>query len=406
MMKQFLKKIFSRENLCRLLLVVISIVLSLAAGEYGLRFYLAHQTDNKYYVWPPNMQIVYRPAAGSMPGVTREAKFSTSKEGIRGDDLSDRQTYRILAIGGSTTECLYIDQEISWPYALQRKLNAGKSDAVWVGNVGKSGLSTREHYMHMKYLLPQLPKIDTIVMLTGGNDLLRRLIDDTAYDPDFLGHYDVIKQKIIRGAFSVVPYFPGKYRLRFGYYDETAIGSLYKQWRQQRSHQDLYQDQAGTMFVALRKQRKEGREFVDTLPDLTSALEEYRRNLNTIIDMANARSIRIVFMTQPSLWRTDLTDKEKELLWCGWIESQKSGRYYTIRALMDGMQRYNDTLLDVCRKRGVECIDLARIVPKDTSAFYDDLHFNESGNALVAETLARTLQNRPRLTPPAGPSSD
>jgi lysophospholipase L1-like esterase len=400
MMKRFLKKIFSRENLFRLLLVVVSIALSLAAGEYGLRFYLAHQNDNKYYVWPPNMRIVYRPAAGIMPGVTREGKFSTSREGIRGDDLSDRQTYRILAIGGSTTECLYIDQELSWPYALQRKLNGGTSGVAWVGNVGKSGLSTREHYMHMKYLLPQLPKIDTIVMLTGGNDLLRRLIEDTAYDPDFLGHYDVIKQKIIRGAFSLVPYFPGKYRLRFGYYDETAIGSLYKQWRQRRSHQDLYQDQAGTMFVTLRKQRKEGREFVDTLPDLTSALGEYRRNLNTIIDMAKAGSIRIVFMTQPSLWRPDLTEREKDLLWCGWIESQKSGRYYTIRALMEGMQRYNDTLLDVCRKRGVECIDLARIVPKDTSAFYDDLHFNEAGNALVAETLARALQNRPG--PPPG----
>ena len=406
MMKFPLHKIFNRENLYRLLLIVFGLSLSLVVGEYGLRLYLANQKDNKYYVWPPNLRTVYKPAAGVMPGVKNEARFFTNTYGIRGDDFSAQQAYRILAIGGSTTECLYIDQDQSWPYALQRKLNDKHAPSVWVGNIGKSGLGTREHYMHMKYLLDQYPKIDMVIILTGGNDLLRRLIEDKKYDPDFLDHYDVWKQQLIRGAFSIIPYFPGKYRFRMGYYDETAIGSLYKKWRERNAHRDLYQDEAGGMFVNLRKQRKEGREFVDTLPDLSSALAEYRRNLNTIIDMANAKSIRMVFMTQPSLWRPDLTEKEKDLLWCGWIESLKSRRYYTVKALTEGMQRYNDALLEVCRRRGVECIDLARLVPKDTSMFYDELHFNEQGNALVAETLARALQRNLRVsTKPAGQSA-
>ncbi len=405
MLKRILKTIFNRENLYRLILVVFGLVLSLVMGEFGLRFYLAHQKDNKYYVWPPNMKTVYRPAAGVMPGVTKEGRFLTNREGLRGDDIPKGQVFKILTVGGSTTECLYIDQELSWPYALQRRINAVRPGSVWVGSAGKSGLDTREHYMHMKYLVPQLPKIDMVVILTGGNDLLRRLIEDDKYDPDFLDHYEAWKQRLIRGAFTVVPYFPGKYRLRFGYYDESAIGSLYKKWKEQRTHKDLYQDQAGGMFVNLRKQRKEAAAFVDTLPDLGPALGEYRRNLNTIIDMAEARSIRILFMTQPSMWRADLTDRENDLLWCGWIESLKSRRYYTARALMEGMKRYNETLLDVCRTRGVMCIDLASQIPKDTSAFYDELHFNERGNTLVAETLARTLVQDQRLLPhPANPS--
>jgi len=389
--------IFNRENLYRLILVIFGLALSLVIGEFGLRFYLAHQSDNRYYVWPPNMKTVYRPAAGVMPGVTREARFSTNRDGLRGDDIPSERVFKILAIGGSTTECLYIDQDIAWPYALQNKINAVRPGSVWVGSAGKSGLDTREHYMHMKYLVPQLPKLDMVIILVGGNDLLRRLIEDDKYDPDFLDHYEAWKQRLIRGAFTVVPYFPGKYRLRFGYYDESAIGSLYKQWRDRIQHKDFYQDEAGGMFRAFRKMRKEGESFVDTMPDLNPALREYRRNLNTIIDMAEARSIRIVFMTQPSLWRADLTDKENDLLWCGWIESLKSRRYYTARALMEGMKRYNETLLDVCRKRGVPCIDMARVIPKDTSALYDDLHFNEQGNTLVAETLARALLNDERL---------
>jgi hypothetical protein len=49
---------------------------------------------------------------------------------------------------------------------------------------------TMEHYMHMKYLLPQYPEIDTVIMLVGVSDLMRRLIDDKRYDLYFLDNYE------------------------------------------------------------------------------------------------------------------------------------------------------------------------------------------------------------------------
>ena len=55
------------------------------------------------------------------------------------------------------------------------------------------------------------------------------------------------------------------------------------------------------------------------------------------------------------------------------------------------MAAYNRKMLEVCRKRGIECLDLAGDFPRDLSVFYDDAHFNENGARLMAEKLAEYI---------------
>jgi hypothetical protein len=55
------------------------------------------------------------------------------------------------------------------------------------------------------------------------------------------------------------------------------------------------------------------------------------------------------------------------------------------------MELYNQTLLKTCRERGAECVDAAALMPKDTTAFYDDVHLNESGARMLAEILSDYL---------------
>ena len=394
-----INNLFKRETIYLVVLTLVGLAISLVLSEFGLRaYYSIKDKNNVYYVWPPNLRKVSKPTQGTMPGVDGLANFNVNSDGIRGDEISPENKYRILAIGGSTTECLFLDQEKSWPYALQNKLNAQhhSKSIIWVGNAGKSGLSTREHLMHMKYLLPQRFGIDAVIILAGSNDMIRRLIEDKKYDPNFQDNYEYWKQRLIRGAFSVTPYFQGKYRFRSGYYDESAIGSLIRNTREIYSRREMIQDEAGNMFVNLRNMRKGASEVVEDLPDLTSGLEEYKKNLNVIIDIAKIQSVRIVFLTQPSLWKKDMTEQEKALIWSGWIESLKSKRYYSETALMRGMQAYNDALLQVCQVRGVECIDLAKMLPQNSSIFYDDVHFTNKGSLMTAEIVSKYLnQNTP-----------
>lgn len=382
-----------REILTRVLLVIGALFVSVLVCEFGLRAYYSFSgKSDKYYVYPPNLQHIMNIKPGIMQGVAEKARFYTTSDGLRGDEISKDDAYRILAIGGSTTACLYLDQDKAWPYALQKKLSEFTCKKVWVGNAGKAGLSTREHLMHVKYLLPQFSRIDAIIILVGCNDLFRRLIEDDNYDPRFLENYASRQRKLMNGAFSRTPYYSGKYRFKTGYYDQTAIGSLYIQLKTAYTRKTLIQDVEGEYVSRLQNLRKDAHTLVDRLPDLDSGLAEYRNNLNAIIDMVQSKSIRLIFITQPSLLRPNMPQHEKDLITSGWIENEKSGRYYTAEALSEGLERYNEELKRVCRNRGIELIDLAAILPRSTDVFYDEVHLNDHGSLLTADIIFNFLK--------------
>jgi hypothetical protein len=62
-------------------------------------------------------------------------------------------------------------------------------------------------------------------------------------------------------------------------------------------------------------------------------------------------------------------------------------RYFSPRALAEGMQAFNDVLRDVCRAPDMLCRDLAAVVPPRAEYFYDDMHLSEAGARLVAEQV-------------------
>jgi hypothetical protein len=83
-------------------------------------------------------------------------------------------------------------------------------------------------------------------------------------------------------------------------------------------------------------------------------------------------------------------------LWFGWIGADwsRSKTYYTTGALARAMAIYNGALLGACREKGVECVDAAALIPRDTSMFYDDVHFTEAGSAKLAAVLTSYFRSR------------
>jgi hypothetical protein len=65
------------------------------------------------------------------------------------------------------------------------------------------------------------------------------------------------------------------------------------------------------------------------------------------------------------------------------------------------MDTFNQELLDVCIQNSLECYDLASVVPKDTTVFYDDAHFNERGGRIIAQRLTDYLLSTPPFSEPA-----
>ncbi|KPK98658.1 MAG: hypothetical protein AMJ95_03310 [Omnitrophica WOR_2 bacterium SM23_72] len=343
-------------------------------------FFLSQRNSNRYCLWQPNLRKTFNVYPGIMPGVSGNGRFYTNSYGIRADEFTRWQRYRVLTLGGSTTECLYIDQQKSWPYILQKELNNYYVFPVWVGNIGKSGLSTKGNLLELRYLLPEYPKVDLIIALVGFNDFQIELGGIR------LANERKSKEEQEDIVFAV---YPGKKRRTV----QELIKELLSGVRPDKS--GIIEDEAGKWYLGARGGRRNARQILDELPDLSSALIQYEKNLNSIIDIAKNGSSRIIFLTQPFIWHKGLTEAEQQLLWCGF--SNQEGVYYSLDALNRGMVAFNQKLMEVCEKRGIECIDVERMLPKNSSVFYDDVHFNESGCELIAAILYDYLIKHPSI---------
>ncbi|HVN81607.1 MAG TPA: GDSL-type esterase/lipase family protein, partial [Terriglobia bacterium] len=369
-------------------LLLLSIFLSLLLCEGVLRWIQASRWNRTFYIWPPHMYAVFDPIRSLYVGISRRARFIVNSDGFRGDERSPNDHIRLLTIGGSSTECSMLDQTETWPYLLQKELSMQMAARVWVGNAGRSGDTSRNHVVAMKYLPLEGLKIDLVILLPGINDLSKRLSRDTQYDPSYMdrpGTEEELIAQTFQGSFRIDPNDP--------FYKRTAIWQTLMRLRPilRRGH---VQDKVGRNLSVWRSHRQGASEYRNELPDLASALDEYSSNISRIIDLGRRHRVQIVFMTQPYLWRSNLAADENALLWFGGVgdfQQFEHQPYYTVRALIRGMDMYNDRLKQVCRQQEVPCFDLASLIPSNTTAFYDDVHFNEGGARQVAHHVANYL---------------
>jgi hypothetical protein len=113
---------------------------------------------------------------------------------------------------------------------------------------------------------------------------------------------------------------------------------------------------------------------------------EFEQNLRSLIGICRAHEIPIVLLTQPSIFRSDLGEYEKSLLWLA-----PGGKHYSPGDMALLLNRFNDCTRRVAKEQNVPLIDLSAQLPRDTSVFYDDCHPNTSGCSQVAEIIAAAL---------------
>jgi lysophospholipase L1-like esterase len=388
-------------------MVVASILLSLFLAELVLRVIYPAQT--RYYVWQPNLQHTFYPDTTVLKGLHSPAHFTINSYGVRTDldqiklekllflppnkrdSVSGTQYY--ICLGGSTTECLYLDDNATWPNQLARLSSINNiHNYLWMGNIGKSGCTTRENYIQLKYCVSQYKVMSGVVLMAGLNDMLKRLSRDSLYPADFrfsptledsLANTILLKQGRNTGT---------------TWWRRTAVFYLLQQAFHQNSPQGVewenVEDDHGEIYKTWRANRQHASKIIDSLPNLTPALSEFERNLNLIIDEARKQHLRIVFVNQAALWKDSMSDDELKLLWMGGIgnfQQAVPSAYYSPAALRRALNLYNEKLKDVCHDNGVEMVDLDANLPHDASIFYDDCHFTELGAKKAAAVIYKAI---------------
>ncbi len=368
----------------KIVLAAFSILLALFIAEILLRIF----STDQLYVWQPDLRHTFYPDTAIIQGVDGEKHFSINKNGMRGEVFrSGNDNY--LCIGGSTTECLYLDDKETWWHILQQELNKRAKEKIIIGSIGKSGTTTREHYIQMKYFAPKVKHLKGVIIMCGLNDLMIRLSRDSLFEKDFQftkQAEDSLASKIFlsnhkhKACWRKLMIF----KLFQRFYHHIKPGGV--KW--------LIQDDRGGSVKQWRQNRQQASVLIDSLPDLSNALEEYSRNIHLFIDEARKQNLDITFINQAAMYRDSMNAYEKGLLWMGGIgnfQSEPGHPYYSSFALRKGLALYNQKLVEVCSMRNVKLVDIESALPRDTSAFYDDCHLNENGAKILGEYLSGAM---------------
>ena len=150
-----------------------------------------------------------------------------------------------------------------------------------------------------------------------------------------------------------------------------------------------YQDKAGSSYKYNRLKRINS-DKVSTLPSLEKGLNEYRDNINYIIDICRKNDVKIILATQPTMWFKNMPKRLSKLLWFGWTDNDSI--YYNSSSLADAMAQYNKIIRNIAIENDIQLVDLSNSLPKDTTVFYDDCHFNERGALLFGEYISNSIK--------------
>lgn len=299
----------------------------------------------------PNSHTVFHPERGVLRGVVGESHLTINSLGIRGPELPPRPgSYRILCVGDSITECLYLDDQETWPARIMERLNQEKNmPRVWVGNAGQSAYSCVHHLQFLREW-EHLREMDCIVFMVGAADLSYALT----------GAPEVLEK-------------PVRKKKRKSYI-ETFLKDVRGKFKEKKIPSMAIEDLKGEVHIARRKARMEA-EKCDVLPDLSEPIRRFRQHLRDMVEICRRNNVRPVFVSLVSSYRKDLPPEDRDVLWGGKLAD---GRYLTERALREVFDLYNKAVGDVAREIHAEWVDTSPL-HEQPKLFYDGNHFNEEG---------------------------
>lgn len=312
-----------------------------------------------------------------LPGMRGPNRFTTNNLGFRGDSLivpKPPREIRVFLLGGSSTECLYLDDTAALNAVVQRALQrlVGAGSAVRVYGVGTSGHRSDDHVSMFVHRVVHLEP-DLIVVFSGINDLTAAISghDPLHYAgqgsaPDTLGFLQLVRVTATEFQLPRRVFYLAK-RLR-----PPADRELLERIPLRSDYRTLVdlQRRAPTTTEA---------------PPIPSAA--YGANLRSLVGAARANRVGVVLMTQQTTWASTVDPRVEEWQWMLY----RNGRTYDARHMDRALEALNDVMRQVARESGLRLYDLARSIPKSLEYFYDDVHFNQRGAHRAGEELAAVI---------------
>lgn len=373
-----------------LLWMLPAVLLLLAAAEFAARWWVRQRSG--YYVFPPGLRLDVRPDPAVSPKLEQRVRFDVNRDGERGDEppRSAEGVYRILVAGGSAPEGYLLDQDTSWPGALQRLLerppNLERLGArrVHVGNVARSGAGSQMVDCILERVLPRYQRLQLIAIFVGVSDI---------------SHW------LEAGAPPAAPPPPRTSEIfkchpeeRFGWHPRRlALTRLLLRVCTRWLRLVEVHERAGGWMPKARAMRAAASELRTTVPDPAPMLDHFERHLRRAVDRAKRHADRVLVVRQPWL-DADYTPEEAARMWhagAGAPWRQDVETYYSLEVFSDLMAMIDARAAAVATALGVEQLDLMPILERSLNTYYDCFHLTPAGSRAVAAAVAAPILHQP-----------
>lgn len=332
----------------RALLITLSFLVSAAFCEGLLRLVWT----NPYRHELPERIVLLRMHHGlrELPIDRHEIDLESPKGLLRTDERSyilpsrrfQKPDATVVFLGGSTTECAALDEELRFP-ALVSKLLEAKGLRVDTLNAGVSGNTTHDALnLLIDHVSEDHP--DVAVLMEAANDY-GVLLQDRSYRS--------------RGAALV-------------------SGGTALRWPLQLASSKSWLMGALRSYLTLGSVERSPPADPNASPDTLAPTEEYAKRLRAFARLSRAFGIEPVLMTQPS----------------SAVPTADTPRWITAR----NQAAFNDVLRRVAREEDVALIDLARHLEDSVAdwrdpmkIFYDGIHVTADGSRVYAEYIVQRL---------------
>ena len=356
-------------------LVILSIFLAFILFEISISLISKNRTvhnSNDHFIslelFPPNFRKQVIPSNEYLRQTdsfdnSRNYYIQTDKTGALVNPEDDNTFYNsknldILFLGGSTTENMFIREDLRFPALTASILNENKYCApvnCTVLNAGGSGriIPPSINILLNRYLVPR-PKI--VILMNNANDLIYLLKGEEYWSNKRhitkVSRYPLFNLTTYSRLISFL--FPRTYALITNYIDKF-----------------LYNETKKTSEMIEKK----------VTSDLEVQIaEDYKESLNIFINICKTLNIKPILMTQPSRFKdANLAERYRPHL--PGVTYEDFGRLH---------QKFNNIVRNY-KNEGIMVIDLDKEIKPSKINMYDPVHLTNKGNQLAAEIITNDL---------------
>jgi len=266
-------------------------------------------------------------------------------------------TFRILALGGSTTRDWRLPAQNRYPAVLERILQERYPKVrIEVMNGGMDWYSS-EHVLIFYAFWARDWNPDLVVFFEAINDIYRSCMSPRwtvgEYESDY-SHY----------------YGPDIHAYHTPSFESWLIDLLSPYW-----------------YPTFRREPKP----TNVPLEFFQSIDAHERNTRTLIRLVRADGKRFVLGTQASLFRSDLTPEETKVLLFGKEFCLQDNKYPDPTSFMRAMKKANDGTRRIAQEEDVPLAEIDAAVPKTVEFFSDDVHSTSQGARIVAGTMAQAI---------------